>query len=104
MSIKWQDSSKPTEAMELGFMLDDMRTFDRVRRDHVGSLAASLIGLTLEQVESRLEELDGGYHAYAFTATSNKRSFRVSKNDTRGWDGVSFTISEEGVVLEARAY
>lgn len=105
MKIEWQDTSKPNEVALRGMMMDDMRMPDQERRSYVSTLAASLNGLTLEQVESKLDVVLGeDYYVYYFTVTGDKRRFRVSKSGAHGWDGVSFTLPEDGVVQEANVY
>ena len=100
--VTWNDTSDPNNKIR---MMDDMRTPNEGRRNQVSTLAAGLVGLTLEQVEGKLNKLDeGGYHAYCCTVNGDKRNFRVSKSDARGWDGVSFILPKDGVVQEANIY
>ncbi len=102
MRINWNDSRKFDGML---MMMDDVRTWDQERRDQVSQLAVSLNGLTLEEVEAKINALQSeGYQGYRFTVTDQRYSFRVDKQDVRGWDGISFTLSENGIVREATVF
>lgn len=96
--IKWLDLSTP------GMSLIEVTppSGEPALRDYAASLASSLVGLTLEQVENKLGELDGGYHAWDFTMSGKVHSFRISPTDERGRRDISLYLGEDGVVLRAQ--
>lgn len=104
MSIQWTDVSTSNKGGGFILAVGDLVEWNDVRRGYVSSLVARLIGLTAQQVDDVLESLDEGYCVYRCTANGAERSFRVSRSGYRGWDGVSFTLTEEGTVQRAHVY